>query len=116
LSPKVDRGEEITVEDIIDAINHEDLLCIELIEELGQKLGRNIASLINVFNPEMVIIGGALSAAKDYILQPTKLAVRKYSLNLVYNDTTITCSKLHEKAGVVGACLIARSRMFEQNK
>jgi hypothetical protein len=57
-----------------------------------------------------------LSAAKDYILQPTKLAVRKYSLNLVYNDTTITCSKLHEKAGVVGACLIARSRMFEQNK
>jgi predicted NBD/HSP70 family sugar kinase len=116
LSPKVDSGEEITLGDIIDAINNEDILCIELIEELGQKLGRNIASLINIFNPEIVIIGGSLSAAKDYILQPIKLAVRKYSLNLVYNDTTIACSKLHDKAGVIGACLIARSRMFEQNR
>jgi predicted NBD/HSP70 family sugar kinase len=116
LSPKVDRGEEVTLDDIIEATNNEDLLCIELIEELGQKLGRKIASLINIFNPEMVIIGGSLSAAKDYILQPIKLAVRKYSLNLVFNDTTITYSKLHDKAGVTGACLIARSRMFEQGR
>jgi glucokinase-like ROK family protein len=116
LSDKFKAGEEITLADIMEAVNREDLLCIELIEQIGQKLGRNIASIINLFNPELVIIGGSLSMVKDYILQPIKLAVRKYSLNLVYNDTTITCSRLGDKAGVIGACLIARSRMFESSR
>ena len=82
-------------------------------EEIGQKLGKYIAGLINIFNPEMVIIGGALSLTEDYILQPIKTAVRKFSLNLVNKDSVIIISKLKEKAGVVGACMLARSRVFE---
>ncbi len=100
--------------DIVDAINNEDLLCIELLEEIGQKLGRQIAGLINIFNPEIVVIGGVLSATGDNILQPVKSAVRKYSLNLVNKDSKIVCSRLHEKAGIIGACMMARRRMFEE--
>ena len=89
------------------------MLCIEVIEEIGQKLGKQIAGLINIFNPELVVIGGSLSQTGDYIIQPIKTAVRKYSLNLVNRDTMITLSKLKDKAGVVGACMLARSKMFE---
>lgn len=103
----------LTLDEIIEAANKEDLLCIEIIEEIGQKLGRQIAGLINIFNPELVIIGGTLSLTNDYITQPIKTAIRKYSLNLVNKDSTITCSKLKDKAGIIGACMIARSRMFE---
>lgn len=103
----------LTLDEIISAVNKEDLLCIEIVEEIGQKLGKQIAGLINIFNPELVIIGGTLSLTDDYIAQPIKTAIRKYSLNLVNQDSVITVSKLKDKAGVVGACMLARSRMFE---
>ena len=58
------------MDEIITAVNKEDLLCIEIVEEIGQKLGRQIAGLISIFNPELVIIGGTLSSTGDYIVQP----------------------------------------------
>lgn len=82
------------MDEIITAVNKEDLLCIEIVEEIGQKLGRQIAGLISIFNPELVIIGGTLSLTGDYIVQPIKTAIRKYSLNLVNKDATVTVSKL----------------------
>lgn len=51
----------LTLDEIIAVVNKEDLLCIEIVEEIGQKLGKQIAGLINIFNPELVIIGGTLS-------------------------------------------------------
>ena len=112
LSDAIESGKKITLEDFIDATNHEDMLCIELAEELGHELGKNIAGLINIFNPEVVIIGGILSQLGDYVLLPIKTAVRKHSLNLVNRDTTIKLSVLKDRAGIIGACMMARSRIF----
>ena len=100
LSKGISEGKQISLDDIIDAINKEDPLCIEILEEVGSKLGKHIASVINVFNPELVIIGGKLSLAEDYLTEPIKSAIRKYSLNLVNRDSAIASSKLKEKAGV----------------
>lgn len=105
--------DEVTLEEIVEATNKEDMLCIELVEEIGRKLGRYLAGLINLFNPELVVIGGSLAQTEDYILQPVKTAVRKYSLNLVNRDSAIILSKLQNKAGMVGACLLARNDLFE---
>lgn len=114
LSSRVDSKENpITLDDIIASVNKEDLLCIEIVEEIGQKLGKQIAGLINLFNPELVIIGGTLSLTGDYITQPIKTAIRKYSLNLVNKDSVVLTSKLKDRAGIIGACMLARSRMFE---
>lgn len=114
LSKRVDtKNNPLTLDEIITAVNKEDLLCIEIVEEIGQKLGKQIAGLINIFNPELVIIGGTLSLTGDYITQPIKTAVRKYSLNLVNKDSVILTSKLKDRAGLIGACMLARSRMFE---
>ena len=57
LSEKYLRGEIIHIDEIIDAVNEEDVLAIEVIEEIGTTLGRAIAGLINLFNPELIIIG-----------------------------------------------------------
>ena len=113
LSKKVNAGKDVTLDEILAATAREDMLCIEIIEEIGEKLGKQIAGLINIFNPELVIIGGSLSQTGDYITQPIKTAVRKYSLNLVNKDSKIKTSKLKDKAGVIGSCMMARSRMFE---
>jgi transcriptional regulator of PTS gene len=112
LEKRIKNGETIIQEDIIEAALKEDMLAIELIEEVGNTLGKHIAGLINLFNPELVIIGGVVALTGDYLLLPIRSAVKKYSLNLVSKDTTIKLSKLGDKAGVVGACMLARSKML----
>jgi glucokinase-like ROK family protein len=102
--------EEITLEDIIIAANNEDTLCIELLNEVGEKLGKGLAVLINIFNPELMILGGTLSETGDYLRLPAKSVLNKFSLSLVNNDTSLRISKLGEKAGVIGACLNARAK------
>ncbi|MGL4993802.1 MAG: ROK family transcriptional regulator [Bacteroidales bacterium] len=112
LSKSIEEGVSIRTEDLVNAVNKEDMLMIDIIEEVGTNLGRGIASLINLFNPELVIIGGTLAQTEDYILLPIKSAVKKYSLNLVNKDTQIKLSKLGDKSGMIGACLIARNRIL----
>ena len=112
LEKRIKKGETIIQEDILEAAMKEDMLAIELIEEVGNTLGRHIAGLINLFNPELVIIGGVVALTGDYLLLPIKSAIKKYSLNLVSKDTSIKLSKLGDKAGVVGACMLARSKML----
>ena len=112
LSEKYNRKENITIEDILDAVNEEDVLAIETIEEIGSVLGRAIAGLINIFNPELIVIGGRFASAKEYMLLPIRSAVQKHSLKLVSNDTTIRFSKLGKKGGPIGASLLARSKFL----
>lgn len=112
LSEKINNGEEVDLEDIVEAVNADDFLCIELVEELGAQLGQQLAALINIFNPDLVVIGGSLAALRDYIIQPVRQAIKKYALRLVHNDTHLACSKLVRKGGIIGACMTARGRLL----
>ena len=112
LAEKIEKKEKIKMADMIEAIQKEDVLCIEILEEMGEKLGRGIAGLMNIFNPELVVLGGTLSLTSEYISLPIKSAIRKYSLNLVSQDTEIKVSRLGERAGALGACLLSRSKML----
>lgn len=105
--------EDITMYDIIAAaINNEDLLAIEIIEEVGEKLGHYLSLLLNIFNPDHVIIGGDLAAAGSYIKLPVQTALHKYSLNLVVEDMKLKIASLGDRAGVIGACYILRDKLF----
>ena len=103
----------LKLENIVEGALTEDVLCIELISELGEKLGRALSFLINVFNPEWVILGGTLSKTGDYIRLPMRSAVNKYSLGLVNNDTQLRLSKIGEAAGVIGGALLARHKLMQ---
>lgn len=105
-------SESIDLKAIIEAARNNDTLAIELIAEIGDNLGRGIASLINIFNPELIIIGGLLSTTGEYLRLPIKSAINKYSLSVVLSDTQLKTSGLGEKAGVIGACLLVRNRIL----
>lgn len=103
----------VSMEDIIAAIvEKEDSLAIEIIEEIGIKLGRYLSMLINIFNPELVVLGGPLAAAGSYLYLPTQSTINKYSLNIVIQDMELKLSKLGSKAGVIGACYILRNKFL----
>ena len=105
--------EKVKLENIIDGALNDDILCIELISDFGKTLGRALAFLINVFNPECVILGGTLSKTGDYIRLPMRSAINKYSLGLVNNDTQLKLSNLGETAGVIGGALLARYKLMQ---
>lgn len=113
IKSSVNPKKDIRLNDIILAAKNEDMLSIDLLAEIGEKIGRAVAILINILNAEMVILGGTLSSTGDYIYLPVKSAVNKYSLNLVNNDTQLVISELGERAGVIGSCLIARNKLLE---
>ena len=112
LREKVDTEGTVQIDDINDAARNDDNLSIELIEEAGEKIGKSIAFLINIFNPETVVIGGNLAAAGDYLMLPLKSATNKYSLNLVYKDTKFRVSQLDEAAGAWGVAMLIRNKII----
>ena len=112
LSSAFKKGREITLEDILDAMRKEDVLVIECIEQMGATLGKALAGLINIFNPDLVIIGGRLSVTGRYLLPPLRSAVNRHSLNIVNNDTTIKVSELGKTAGAIGSSLLAKSHLL----
>lgn len=102
----------LLLREIMDAVAKEDVLCIDAIEQIGIKLGEKTSGLINLFNPELVVVGGELAMTGDYLLNPMRTAVNKHAIQLVSQDTRICRSALGMDAGLVGACLIARSRFI----
>ena len=111
LSDKVKNlHQELTLQDILDAIKKEDVLSIETLQKVAVELGTNLAGIINIFNPEMLVIGGDLSVTGAYLTQPICMGIKKFSLNMVNEDSKVAASTLKEHAGLIGACLMARSK------
>lgn len=108
LAEDVRKGKSIRDIDIIYAANHDDTLAMDVVVKAGEELGKHIANLINIFNPEAVILGGSLGLAGDFFLQSLQLSIKRYSLRLMSKGLDIVQSALGEKAGVTGACLLAR--------
>lgn len=114
LSPLFKEGKEISLGNILDAVEREDVLCIECVEQVGATLGRAVAGLINVFNPDMVVIGGRLSVTERYLMPPLRGAVNRLSLNLVNSDTLIKVSRLGKTAGAIGASLLSKNLLLSE--
>lgn len=110
---KFNKDRLIDLSDIMDAIREGDILAIETVEQIGLTLGRAVAGLINLFNSELVVIGGLLSSAAEYLRLPVMTAIQKYTLSTVSRETEIKFSDLEEQAGAKGACMIARSRLLD---
>uniref|UniRef100_UPI00405768CD ROK family protein n=1 Tax=Alistipes sp. TaxID=1872444 RepID=UPI00405768CD len=112
LRKRYEAHEQIHIDDIVNAARNDDNLSIELIEEAGEKVGKAVAFLINIFNPESVIVGGNLAAAGDYIMLPLKSATNKYSLSLVYKDTKFRVSKMEANANAWGVAMLMRNMII----
>ena len=117
LSDKVlNRKEDITLQDILEAIAKEDVLSLATLQHIADELGKQLAGIINIFNPEMLVIGGEMSVTGDYLTLPVNMGIKKYSLNIMNEDSQIVTSELKGLAGITGACLMARHRLLSEER
>ena len=102
----------LELEDIVEAVKKGDNLAIEGITVLGDKLGKGLAVAINLFNPELIVLGGMISAVGEPLLLPVKTSIFQYSLSIVNNDTRLAISNINDTAGLPGACLLVRDKIL----
>src|SRR4030067_1158415 len=78
-----------------------------LVARTADRLGAALASAINLINPEVVVIGGGVALAGEALLVPVRAAVERYALASHRRSLEIVPAALGERAGVVGAGLLA---------
>lgn len=99
--------DKITAEMISRAYDENDPLAIEVMHETATLLGFGLSNVINLFNPEMIIIGGGMSAAGDRLLSTVRETINQHALALSRNSCTIEVAQLGSKAGMIGAAYYA---------
>ncbi len=106
--------DKIDISTVIKAANLGDQFAISLFSEVGKWLGRGIAYLIQIFNPELIIIGGQVAVASQFILAPVQQAIHTFSNRDISNETEIMFSELGSKAGTMGAAAYALEQISKQ--
>jgi predicted NBD/HSP70 family sugar kinase len=97
---------------ITGAVKLEDTLCIDLITKQSENMGRYLSILLNIFNPDLLVVGGDFAQLGDFALLPIQSALKKYSLGLVNRDMKLKKSTLGRRAGVIGACCVIKEKML----
>ncbi len=106
--------DDINIDMVIEAAKAEDRIALELLENAGQHLGVRIAYLINLFNPEVVIIGGGVETAGELFLGPIRQAVRGLAFEEPANAVKIIPSRLGDSAVALGAAALVLREIFAQ--
>jgi glucokinase len=100
--------EKVTGELVFQAAQEGDATAVQLFERLGFWLGVGIGSLVTIFDPELVVIGGGLVQTGDLLLKPARASMERYAFGLVHRELPpVVPARLGADAGMVGAASLA---------
>jgi predicted NBD/HSP70 family sugar kinase len=113
LARQVAEGVRITPELIALAATDGDPLAISLIQRSARLVGEAIAALVNMFNPAVIVVGGAVSSAGEVFLAEVRQRVYELSLPLATRDLSIVRSFGDEKEPLRGGAEMVREQLFD---
>jgi glucokinase-like ROK family protein len=105
----------VSAEDVARAASHGDAVCVALVQSAGRRIGRTLASIVNFFNPSLIVVGGGLSQTGDQMLAAIREAVYRRSLPLATRELLIQRSSLGGRAGVIGASAMVVDQLFARD-
>jgi glucokinase len=82
----------------------------QVYEETGKYLGQACANLINLLNPEKIVLGGGVMASGDWLLSPARREAFQRAFAPAAQDCAIVQSELGSNSGTIGAAMLARDR------
>ena len=103
--------ENVTAQVIHRAAERGDKVAKELIAQTGYYVGVGLASLINIFNPELIVIGGGLSNIGDMLLEPAFKTAEKRAYKEAFHAVRFASAELGGNSGVIGAATFAFQEM-----
>jgi glucokinase len=96
-------GRPVDASDIIECARNGDAATTEMLAAAGGWISRAAATWAHLFAPDVILIGGGLSAAGDLLLQPIEREARRCGLALYFKDTRFSLASLGNDAGMIGA-------------
>jgi glucokinase len=97
------RLENITAETVAVAAKRGDRLAADIVAEAAEYLGIGLANLVNIFNPELIVIGGGLSKMGDMLLKPARRVLKERAFQLPADTVRVVRARLGSNAGIIGA-------------
>jgi glucokinase len=99
-------GSGKTGRELVAAAREGDSESLEAVQEIGRRIGAGIGSLVNIFDPEVVVIGGGFSQARDLFLEPALETMREEALPPGRESVRVVPALLGPDAGLVGAAFV----------
>jgi predicted NBD/HSP70 family sugar kinase len=107
-----ERLQELQPEDVINAAKYGDEFSISLLHDLGISLGKGLSFTIQLLNPEIIVLGGIISQAKQFVLNPIQQVINKYCLDQISSKVKIVISENWEQSGLLGITAILFQELF----
>lgn len=109
-------GRELDARDVARGASHGDPTSLELLNHSGQLVGQMLATLVNFYNPTLVLVGGGVASSGDLFLAAIRHVVYRRSLPLATRDLRITRSPLDDHAGLMGAAFMVTDELFSRGR
>jgi glucokinase len=100
-------GRDITGGIVTELAHHGDPAAREVLAEVGRRLGYGLVGVVNVFNPELIVLGGGALAAGDLLLGPAREVVAERALPPMRDLVRIVPTHFGDESGMLGAALLA---------
>jgi glucokinase len=106
------RLEDITAATVYEAVVLGDPFANEVMRDTAKFLGTGVANIINILNPEMVVIAGGVTRAGDHLFVPLRAEVRRRAFKSAEEACQIVSGQLPELAGVIGAAAVFKKETY----
>ncbi|MWP47895.1 ROK family protein [Gilliamella sp. Pas-s27] len=104
-------AEQCNINHICQYANQGDELAIKLVKDAGENLGRAVAIMVNIFNPQRIVLAGEIIKSPEILLNAVNSALNAQSLEGLRKNLTITCSQLDDKSAI-GAFALVQQALF----
>jgi glucokinase len=104
------RLENVTAETVATAARGGDGLACEIVAKAANYLGIGLANLVNIFNPELIVIGGGLSKMGNMLLNPAEKVIKERAFRLPAQSVRVVRARLGSNAGIIGAAAYVYDR------
>jgi glucokinase len=100
--------QRVTGEIVFQAAKEGDRAALDLFQRIGHWLGIGIASLITIFDPDVVVVGGGVSTTGELLLAPARASMERYVFGRAHRELPpVAPARLGADAGLVGAASLA---------
>lgn len=96
----------LTTQDIVRLALKGDAATLRVIDDTGQAVGRALGTLANLINPEVIVVGGPLSALGEVLVAPVRRGLIRYAIPVVGESTTVAPTSLGDRAEALGAATL----------
>jgi glucokinase len=100
-------GRDVTGPLVTELAHDGDAAAREVLSQLGRDLGIGITNLVNIFNPEIVVVGGGLVAAGEFLLDPARAVLAERGLVPARDQVRIVPARFGDESGMLGAAAMA---------